>query len=135
MTRAVELDGRRRARAWAAAMTLATAALMLVRVPSPIDDFAGGWLGAFPHDKVAHVVVFWALARSWLAAVDAGAGWRGRAWAVIGAAILYGGLLEIAQSVISGRHAEGLDVVADGVGAVLAPWRRGGDGRRGRGRL
>ena len=116
---------RRRARAWAAAWTAVAAGLLLLRVPQPIEALAAG-MGELALDKLAHVALFFAVARSWLAAAPGGG--RARIAAIVAAAAVYGGLLELAQPYFA-REAEGLDLVADAAGAALAPLRRPGAAR------
>jgi VanZ family protein len=74
----------------------------------------------FSLDKVAHAVVFGALATS-IVRLPAfrGRGWRGAGAAVL-ISLLYGGMDEFRQSFTPGRSVELMDLVADGTGAMTA---------------
>jgi VanZ family protein len=88
--------------------------LLLARVPEPIEE-----LGGLPSlDKLAHVALFFAVARSWLALALPRR--PAAVVAVVAAAALYGGALELVQSLV-GRRNEALDLAADALGAALAP--------------
>lgn len=67
---------------------------------------------------MAHVALFALLAHAWLRATRPAA--LAAAAAVAAAAVAYGGLLELAQPLVSGRSAEWGDLAADAVGAGLA---------------
>jgi VanZ family protein len=108
----------RRARLWAWGWTALAAALLLLRVPPPVEELAG----LVSLDKLAHVALFFAVARSWLGAL--GARSTSAVAAVVAAAAAYGGLLELAQT-LGDRHGDALDALADALGAALAPLGRG----------
>ena len=116
----------RRATAWALGWTALAAALLLLRVPPPVEELAG-----LPSiDKLAHVVLFFAVARAWLGALRDRLRSPWAVAAVVAAVAVYGGALELAQTV-AGRHGDAIDLVADAAGAALAAIRRPG-GRPGR---
>ena len=78
-------------------------------------------------DKVGHVLAYGLLAGTLLLAgmwrPGRGRGVLATPWLVIGPVIVFGGLIEIAQ-VGAGRNADGMDLVADALGALgaLAIW-------------
>ena len=79
----------------------------------------------FPHeDKLAHLVLFGLLAAFWLGSFPTtSTGYRSReVWFAILIATLYGALDEWHQSFVPGRTADPLDLLADGVGALLFAW-------------
>jgi hypothetical protein len=106
----------------AALWTAGTAALLLLRVPAPVEELAGGLVDLLALDKIAHLVLFFWLAWSWLRVFQP-ARW-GVTVAVVALVIAYGGVLELVQTVLGEREGEWLDFVADGVGGVLAPFLR-----------
>jgi len=104
--------------AWA--WTLAVAALLLVRVPIPLAEAERRLFGVLPVDKVVHLALFGllvALWRRWVQSERSGA--VALVVAVVVAAILYGGALELLQPFFA-RDAEWGDLVADAAGALLA---------------
>lgn len=104
---------RRAALALAVAATAAIAVLLLIPLPLPPEG-----LGPPESDKVAHALLFGALAVSW--------GWalrpaRGRGWLALALAVTaYGGALELLQALTPYRNADLADLAGDGLGAFAA---------------
>ena len=74
-------------------------------------------------DKIIHILEFGALGILLARAVyfsDSGS--RGRYWACILAAALYGGLDEFHQMFVPGRSVQWSDFAADSLGAVVCTW-------------
>lgn len=80
-----------------------------------------GFLG-IPHlDKLAHAIVFFLLVVLWFRALrDDGGKGRTKALALglAQASFLYGTNMEFVQALFTTRAFEGLDIVADGIGAL-----------------
>lgn len=96
---------------------------LLLLLPADVYEGAeGGWLEWILErgpllDKVVHAVLFGVLA--WLAfrSFDAlGLSRTGLLAALVASA--YGAILDLAQSLVPGRATEGLDMIADTVGAI-----------------
>ena len=102
-----------RARLLSSLWALVIAAGLLYPAPPGPSSGLPEWM-----PTVAHLVLFLVLA--WLLVPAQGEAPGRRRWAVACAlAFAYGGLLEVAQIWIEGRGAEWLDVIMNGVGAVL----------------
>jgi len=100
----------------------AAAALLLVPLPAAWRPL-GGAAGALPLEKLAHALLFAAVAALWLRAARPRRPLAIAAVAV--AAVAYGGLLELAQPRLADRQAEWGDLGADAAGAAAAAglWR------------
>ncbi len=71
----------------------------------------------FPYgDKLLHAITFAGLMGWWGNIYD---GRRPRAWAALGC-LVFGIFIEFAQWVAPSRHADAFDVLADGIGILLA---------------
>jgi VanZ family protein len=101
-----------RARAWAAAATVASAILLLGPAPAP-PGFAPG-LAALPLDKLVHAALFFGLVGLWRRATPLAAA------PLVALAVAWGGLLEVAQSGLGTRTGEWGDLAADAAGALAA---------------
>lgn len=103
------------------------AALLAVAVYATYASLAPEVSGAqvIP-DKLAHAILYLVLTSlSLLAAVwrpgrPAGSGQPARAWAVGGAVLVFGMLLESAQSLVPARQVDATDVLANAVGILVA---------------
>ncbi len=95
-------------RACAVALAVVIAGLALTPTPPPMPGL--------PWDKAQHALAFAALAVA--GRLSAPAGPRPAAWWLLGC-VAYGAAIELAQMQVPGRSAEGADVLADAVGAVL----------------
>lgn len=93
--------------------TCVLAVLVLALVPSPPQAMTTGW------DKSNHLLAFGVM--TWLGCKA----FPQRLLIVVLGLMVYGGLIEIAQSYTPNRAAEWLDLVADGVGGFLGfvVWR------------
>ena len=109
---------------WLLAMLLAVGLVMALR---PLAPHASPETWFRHSDKLVHITFF---AIAWWLGVQAGAhpGWR------LGLGLLtYGGVMELAQAVLtSGRGASLSDVAADGVGLLLGAALTWWSARRGR---
>lgn len=102
------------------AIALAIAVVLLRPVPWVLEAATQG--SSFPYDKLVHFALFALAALPWRTSFAALAG-RGRRLpdlGAIGAAAVYGGLLEVAQGVWTARDPELLDMVAGALGALGA---------------
>ncbi len=88
---------------------------LMALMPKPPAAASSGW------DKLDHVAAFAALAAVSLQWRLLGAAGRlPPTLAVLGLALLaYGGLIELLQTLVPGRHGDWADLAADGVGVVL----------------
>jgi VanZ family protein len=110
---------RRRRVAWA--WGIGVAALLLAPLPHAAESLTVGFAG-LPLDKLVHLGLFLGLTGSWLRALPPGRT-RDKTWiaAVVIAAIAFGGLLELIQSLPAiGRDGEWGDLLADALGALLS---------------
>jgi VanZ family protein len=83
---------------------------VLALTPHPPPTLDTGW------DKLNHVLAFAALAFCAQHAAQ-GSRWPAPAWQ--GGLLAYGVLIEIAQTLVPGRHGEWPDLLADAVGIAL----------------
>lgn len=100
---------------------LVLASLLLFLAPADPGPSGGAWFGVpvpdAPHlDKLVHAVMFLLLGYT-LRPLVAPSGPRGDATTFV-ALVVYGALIELAQSGIPGRSASAADTLADAVGAV-----------------
>ena len=102
-------------------MLLAVATAALALTPNPPAAINTGW------DKINHLLAFAALG---LCAQSSANDPRRPAWAWLALVLALGVFIELAQTQVPGRHAEGADLLADALGiacgalpAVLL-WRR-----------
>jgi VanZ family protein len=84
-------------------------------------------LDSLPYgDKLVHAVVYGVMAFLFARAMNSHARWRGRPiplWTTaVAVTVLYGLSDEWHQSFVSVRTADALDLLADGIGAVLGAW-------------
>lgn len=100
-------SARRRWRVVSVLLLLAVVALALM--PQPPTALSTGW------DKMNHALAFCALGFAWRLAFPAG--WR-QALGVALALLAFGGAIEVAQSFVPGRQADGIDLLADAVGGA-----------------
>lgn len=100
-------------RLWRVLLALAMAGLLVLSLAPPVPQMpTTGW------DKSNHALGFLMLAVLGLQ------GWPGRALAVLGGLLAYGGLIEVLQSFTPDRMAEwadwGADAVGLGLGAIIS---------------
>lgn len=96
---------------------VAIAFALIEPVPVRLENATQGM--AFPIDKLVHFALFLAAAVPWRRSF-AVLGVPSPGVAVVVAAAVYGGLLEIAQGIFTARDAEFLDMLAGALGAVAA---------------
>lgn len=106
------------ARLLAVLASLAIAILLLIPLPAPVEGF-----GPPESDKAMHVLLFGVLAVLWAWALRAAT--LRRLTAVAAAVALYGGALELLQTLTPYRSCDWRDFAADAAGALLAvgAWR------------
>jgi hypothetical protein len=98
------------------------AALLLAPIPAGAPMELAGWLGgpAVPLDKIAHFVLFLAVAWPWYRALS-DLGVRRPGLAVIAGGTTYAAQLELLQAAITAtRSAEWGDILAGALGAVAS---------------
>lgn len=93
--------------------TLATGVLLLVPMPAGAEG-----IGPPQSDKIVHVALFGGLAGLWWWALRPLP--RGRSLALCAGVALYGGLLELLQTLTPYRTGDWLDFAADAAGAAAA---------------
>lgn len=98
------------------ASVVAIAAVLLVPIPRSLARATEGV--EFPIDKLVHFGLFLVAAVPWRRSL-AGLGLASPGVAVVVAAAVYGGLLEIAQGLFTARDAEFLDMAAGALGALV----------------
>lgn len=106
--------GRAHLLSFLAAVTIA--GLLLAPIPKTLAAATAG--ASVPVDKLVHCGLFLLASSPWrrtFALLEV----RALAIAVIGAALVYGGALEIAQGLLGDRQPELLDMLAGGAGAAL----------------
>jgi VanZ family protein len=99
---------RRRWRIVSVGLLLAVVALAVM--PQPPTALSTGW------DKMNHALAFCALGFAWRLAFPAG--WR-QGLGVAAALLLFGVGIEVAQSFVPGRQADGIDLLADALGGAV----------------
>jgi VanZ family protein len=99
------------------AFAVAIAFALIEPVPVRLENATQGM--AFPVDKLVHFALFLVAAVPWRRSL-AVAGVPSPGVAVVVAAALYGGLLEVAQGLFTARDAELLDMLAGALGAAAA---------------
>ena len=90
---------------WRILLALAMLGILVLSVLPPSPHLPStGW------DKSNHMLGFGTLG------LLGTRGWPGRTWAVMAALLVYGGLIEVLQSLTPDRSAEWADLLADGIG-------------------